>query len=69
MLHRRKDAEPFVFQLIRAFFPGNEEHGANHLPTSPIVVWVLIVLAGAAALVYAYASGLFSTARIFFSPE
>ena len=53
----RKQFEPFIFQLIEHVFPEEDVRDENHPPTSTGVVNLLMALAGAAALLYAYTVG------------
>jgi hypothetical protein len=55
-----KQFEPFIFQLIQHLFPGEDVREEDHLPTSTLLVCLLMALAGAAALLYGYAFGILS---------
>ena len=60
MRKNRELEEPFIFAWIREMLPGETDLADEPASLSDQAFWVVLVLAGSAALVYGLASGFFT---------
>jgi len=56
----REQFKPFFFRLIQDIFPGEDVWDEDQVPIRTYVIWLLMGLAGVAALLYAFALGILS---------
>jgi len=53
----QRQNEPFIFRLIREILPAEDVPEEEHPPTHGLVVYLLMALAGIAALLYGWTFG------------